>query len=314
VVAEISSHALAQKRADSTRFMTAVFTNLTRDHLDYHITMEDYYLSKLRLFAELLGADGTAVINVDDPYGRRLASEAKAKVLTYSAENEADIRAGEIGHSAEGLGFFANYMGRRLRVNSPLIGLHNVHNILAAFGALVAQGVPEEIAAKGIEAVRSVAGRFERVEGDYGFLVVVDYAHTPDALERAISTARSVAKGNVITVFGCGGDRDKGKRPLMGHVAANLSDYAIITSDNPRGEDPLEIIRDIARGVASGNYAVVPDRAEAIRRAVAMACPGDVVVIAGKGHEDYQEIAGRRTRFSDREEAEKALREKGCSL
>jgi len=322
VVAEISSHALAQKRTDCTRFGAAVFTNLTRDHLDYHKTMEEYLLAKRRLFEELLSKDGTAVINIDDPCGRRLARDLPAgdlsdgKILSYSIENKgADLFAEGIHHSTKGLSFKLAFEGAKVQVDSTLIGMHNASNILAAFGALMAVGIPAEDAARGICALRRVAGRFEPVHlqdegGSRDFLVMVDYAHTPDALERLILSARSVAKGKVITVFGCGGDRDRGKRPQMGRIATSLSDFTVITSDNPRTEEPGRIIEEILAGVAGRSYKVLPERARAIKEAVEMAAPGDIVLIAGKGHEDYQIIGDKKYPFSDMKTAEEAIKGK----
>lgn len=318
-VAEVSSHALAQKRVDCTSFKVAVFTNLTRDHLDFHKTMENYFEAKKRLFAELLAEDGCAVINHDDPFGKRLAGELRGKrrVLAYSAappgsgegdrvspaEDASGIRAENIQNLASGLCFDILFEGGRFPVSSRLIGAHNVYNLLAAFGALAGLGFSPRDAIRGLESLDGVNGRFEKVECGQDFLAVIDYAHTPDALERLIQAARAVSQGRVITMFGCGGDRDKGKRSEMGLIAAALSDFVIITSDNPRSEDPMAIIEDIKKGIPqdkAGRVEVIADRAEAIERAIGMARTGDAVLIAGKGHEDYQEINGVRSPFSDR--------------
>lgn len=316
VVAEISSHALAQKRADCTVFKTAVFTNLTRDHLDYHKTMDEYLLAKKRLFSELLQKEGGAVINIDDEYGRKLACDLNdRKILTYGVENKkADILAEKTSVSPRGLCFQLRFQGRSHEINSPLIGMHNVYNILAAFGALISLGFSPRGAATGVGLLKSVKGRFEKVESskDPGFLVVVDFAHTPDALERLILTARAVARGKVITLFGCGGDRDRGKRPQMGRIATSLSDYSVITSDNPRTERPEEIINEVLSGVAGENYTVVPDRAEAVKRAIEMANPEDIVLLAGKGHEDYQIIGNKKFPFSDYRLAKEFLEKRTC--
>ncbi|MDA8168086.1 MAG: UDP-N-acetylmuramoyl-L-alanyl-D-glutamate--2,6-diaminopimelate ligase [Nitrospiraceae bacterium] len=312
-VSEVSSHALAQRRVDGTGFKAAVFTNLTRDHLDFHKTMDEYYEAKKRLFSELLDEDGAAVINIDDPYGRRLAGETREKrrVLTYALENhDADIRAEGASYSTSGVVFDITYRGGRFRINSKLAGAHNVYNILAASGALLALGFSPEEAVRGTESLTDVKGRFEKVDCGQDFLVIVDYAHSPDALERLITAARAISKGRIITVFGCGGDRDRGKRPQMGSIAASLSDLVIITSDNPRSEDPVKIIEDVAGGAAGGNCRVVPDRAEAIKQAIDAALPGDTVLIAGKGHEDYQIVNGRRHFFSDQLTARDAIRGK----
>jgi UDP-N-acetylmuramoyl-L-alanyl-D-glutamate--2,6-diaminopimelate ligase len=304
VVTEVSSHALAQKRVDSTSFKTAVFTNLTRDHLDFHKTMENYYLAKSRLFADLLDENGRSIINLDDPYGQRLQTELKqhgGTVWTYGLDEGADLLASEINTSFSGLTFRIACEGKTYDVASPLVGLPNVYNILSAVGACRALGAPWEAIIEGLARSGTVTGRFEKVDAGQGFLAVVDYAHTEDALERLIYTARGLTDGKVVTVFGCGGDRDRGKRRRMGSVATRLSDFVIMTSDNPRTEDPQEILKEIEAGAARKNYMVEPDREEAIKRAVLMAGENDIVLIAGKGHENYQEINGRRSVFNDRE-------------
>ena len=329
VISEVSSHALAQYRVDNAVFNTAVFTNLTRDHLDFHQSMENYFRAKERLFAELLDQNGTSVINSDDPYGRRLISELKASnseldILTYGIETGADIIASDIDNSFEGLRFKILFKGKRYDIVSPLMGIPNVYNVLSAAGAAISIGVPWDVISEGIGKTGRIAGRFEKVNEGQAFLCIIDYAHTEDALERLISTAREILpppqppivkdghKGggnsslishppSVITVFGCGGDRDRGKRPGMGEIATRLSDFVIITSDNPRSEGPMNIIKDIEDGAAGNNYLIEPDRRAAISKAVEMADDGDVVLIAGKGHEDYQEIQGVRYTFSDRD-------------
>ncbi len=327
VVGEVSSHALAQKRADCTRIGVAVFTNLTRDHLDFHGSMEEYARAKERLFTELLVQGGTAVINVDDAFGRQLAEKLGSgglsgralRVITYSAGSEgADLTVSRVRMTVNGTSCTVRISSdgevREETVTSPLVGITNLYNMLGAIGAAVAVGVPWEAVTRGIAEVKVVKGRFETVSLGQRFLAVVDYAHTEDALERLLQTTREVVtpagggKGRVITVFGCGGNRDRGKRPKMGEVATRLSDFVIITSDNPRHEDPREIIRDIEVGAGDGNYVVIPDRAAAIACAVALAVPGDCVIVAGKGHEEYQEVAGTRTPFSDRKSLERAIR------
>jgi UDP-N-acetylmuramoyl-L-alanyl-D-glutamate--2,6-diaminopimelate ligase len=325
VITEVSSHALAQYRADSAVFNTAVFTNLTRDHLDFHKTMENYFNAKERLFRELLKKNGTAVINLDDPYGRRLISslrsDSERRILTYGIEAEADITAHDIHTSFQGLQFGIFFNGNRYNIMSPLIGIPNVYNILAAVGASISLGIPWQIIQEGIEKAGNVAGRFEKVDEGQDFLCIIDYAHTEDALERLIYTARELIKESeissqilpksfprIITVFGCGGDRDCGKRPGMGAIATRLSDVVIITSDNPRSEEPLRIIKDIESGTVRKNYIIEPDRKEAISKAVDMAKKGDIVLIAGKGHEDYQEIKGIRHPFSDRDVLKKTIK------
>ncbi len=324
VVSEVSSHSLSQRRVDHTRFVAVVFTNLTRDHLDFHGTMEDYFEAKRRLFTELLTEAGTAVINVDDEWGRGLLSDLRERevqgkgcpaILTYGIDGKADISASQREDSLKGVSFTLTCKGRTFRVDSPLIGIPNVYNILAAASVGVALGVPMEVIQEGIRNVGNVAGRLERVNAGQDFLCIVDYAHTPDALERLILTARELLRnkdgpGRILTLFGCGGDRDRGKRPVMGEIATRLSDFVIITSDNPRSEDPGEIMKEIVSGIAADNYRPIPDRREAIYFAVGKACAGDILLIAGKGHEEYQEIRGIRHRFSDRKVAEEAIMDK----
>jgi UDP-N-acetylmuramoyl-L-alanyl-D-glutamate--2,6-diaminopimelate ligase len=320
VVSEVSSHALAQYRVDGAVFHTAVFTNLTRDHLDFHKTMEEYYRAKQRLFCQLLARDGTAVINIDDQYGRRLASRLQSdgfrRCTTFGIASEADVAARDINNTFDGLRFVLSCGGDRYDVSSPLVGVPNVYNILSAASAALSLGLPWEVILRGIEKAKSVPGRFEKVQAGQSFLCIVDYAHTEDALERLILTARELLthpKGGsslpdvrqpaprIITVFGCGGDRDRGKRQVMGGIATRLSDAVIITSDNPRSEDPAAIIREIEDGAEKKDYLIEPDRKQAIKKAVDMAADGDIVLIAGKGHETYQEICGVRHDFDDRE-------------
>jgi UDP-N-acetylmuramoyl-L-alanyl-D-glutamate--2,6-diaminopimelate ligase len=308
VVAEVSSHALAQKRVDGTLFRAGVFTNLTRDHLDFHGTMEGYFLSKSRFFTDLLSGGATSVINHDDQWGRRLAEDLRGAVYTYGLETGADLTATDISNTFEGLRFWITARERTFEVVSPLVGLPNVYNILAAAGAAAAVGVPWEDILTGIRKSPPVRGRFEKVRAGQKFLAVIDFAHTEDALERLIYTARGLTKGKVITVFGCGGDRDRGKRPRMGAIATRLSDFVIITSDNPRFEETEDIIREIESGATGRNYIIEADRKEAIRRAVLMAGENDVLLIAGKGHEIYQEIRGKRFPFNDREVLEESIR------
>ncbi len=329
VISEVSSHALEQRRVEGAVFKVAVFTNLTRDHLDFHKTMENYFRAKERLFRELLDKDGTCVINMDDPYGKRLTSELGSasggqdlelkRILTYGIEDGADIVAREINPSAGGLKFRISFRGRSYDVSSPLMGLPNVYNIMSAAGVSISLGVPWQIILEGIRKTGSVTGRFEKLDLGQNFLCLIDYAHTEDALERLICTARELVKNSsrimqasprIITVFGCGGDRDRGKRPKMGAAATRLSDLVILTSDNPRSEEPSDIIKEIEAGVVRRNYIKEPDRREAIRKAVNVACDRDIILIAGKGHEDYQEIKGTRYQFNDREILEEAIKDK----
>ncbi|MDP2157223.1 MAG: UDP-N-acetylmuramoyl-L-alanyl-D-glutamate--2,6-diaminopimelate ligase, partial [Nitrospirota bacterium] len=276
VVAEISSHALSQKRIDNTIFKAGVFTNLTRDHLDFHNTMDNYYLAKKRLFTDLLDKNAMSIINHDDAWGRRLAESILTGTYTYGLEAGADLMASEMNNSFDGLRFIQTFRGRAYDIVSPLVGLPNVYNILSAAGAAASVGVPWEVIVEGISKSPAIRGRFEKIEAGQKFLAIVDYAHTEDALERLIYTARSLTKGKIITVFGCGGERDRGKRPRMGAIATRLSDFVIITSDNPRSEKPEDIIKEIETGAARRNYLVEADRKEAIKRAVLMAEANDV--------------------------------------
>jgi UDP-N-acetylmuramoyl-L-alanyl-D-glutamate--2,6-diaminopimelate ligase len=322
VITEVSSHSLSQCRVDYTLFEAGVFTNLTRDHLDFHGTMEEYYRAKRRLFTELLSAEGIAVINRDDAWGKRLLTdlreqgkerESRPSIITYGMERGSDVTALDPENTPSGVSFTLEYRGGSCRIVCPLVGIPNIYNILAAASVALALGIPTEVMREGIRNTPPVEGRLEKVEAGQDFLCIVDYAHTPDALERLIVTARELLKdrnlsGRIITLFGCGGDRDRGKRPLMGEIASRLSDYLILTSDNPRSEDPDEILSEIVSGISGDRYQVVPDRKEAITLAVEKAGPGDIVLIAGKGHEDYQEIKGVRYKFRDREVAEEAIK------
>lgn len=313
-VFEVSSHALALERVHGFRFHTAVFTNLTQDHLDFHGTMEDYFAAKHRLFE---GAGGPppafAILNADDPWARKIQTEPSTVRWSYGLEPRADFRAENIDAGFHGLRFDIRHPQGRCRIESPLCGRFNVYNLTAAFAAGVSLGLEPEAAAAGLSALRAVPGRFERVDAGQPFLVIVDYAHTEDALRNLIESARALSPRRVITVFGCGGDRDKLKRPRMGETAAALSDLVIVTSDNPRSENPLDIIRDILVGVRRHDtpHRVEPDRETAIRLAVESAAAGDVVLIAGKGHENYQVLADRTIAFDDREVARRILESRG---
>lgn len=331
VISEVSSHALAQYRVDGAKFKVAVFTNLTRDHLDFHKTMENYFQAKRRLFVELLSSNGTAIINIDDIFGKQLYSEllpvrwlsSTLNILTFGLQAGSDISASKINSSYNGMNFLLQINNESVEINTSLIGMFNVYNIMAAAGAAKSMNVPLSIIAEGIKNTKVVPGRFEKVDMGQDFLCIIDYAHTEDALERLIITARELLdfkdplisrKGGIITVFGCGGDRDRGKRPSMGRAATSLSDFVIITSDNPRTEDPLQIIDDIEKGVLTKNYIIEPDRQKAIEEAINMAKTGDIVLIAGKGHEDYQEIEGIKKHFSDKEIAAEAIKKKLSKL
>ena len=308
---ETSSHALALGRVYGIQFHTAIFTNLTRDHLDFHKTMEAYFAAKQLLFTGQGGAAPQfAAINHDDEWGKQLQVKPGTEVFWYGLEDGATTRARKISSKFEGLRFEIQHQGKTYSVESPLVGKINVYNILAAWCAGASYGLDPALIAEGIAGCRAVPGRFERVEQGQPFLVVVDYAHTDDALRNAISVARSLTSKRVITLFGCGGDRDRTKRPLMGMAAAELSDFVVLTSDNPRSEDPLDIMNDALVGVRRFDtpHVIEPDRETAIRRAIQQAAPGDVVLIAGKGHEPYQILKDRTIHFDDREVASVVLR------
>jgi UDP-N-acetylmuramoyl-L-alanyl-D-glutamate--2,6-diaminopimelate ligase len=301
---EVSSHALELHRADAIHFAAAIFTNLTQDHLDFHGTMEAYYAAKRRLFEP--GRSRHRVVNLDDPYGARLAAELP-DAITFAVEREADYRASGVRTDLMGSHFTAHTPEGDIELSSPLPGRFNIYNVLGALAAVRAVGVPVETAAAAIETAGHVPGRFEPVEAGQDFAVLVDYAHTPDSLENVLRSARQLTDGRLHVVFGCGGDRDRGKRPMMGEIAARLADRVIVTSDNPRSEDPEAIIREILVGAGSG-VEHDADRRRAIASAIAGARSGDVVVIAGKGHEQGQEFeGGRKIPFDDVTVAREAL-------
>jgi UDP-N-acetylmuramoyl-L-alanyl-D-glutamate--2,6-diaminopimelate ligase len=313
-VLEASSHALSMDRLWGCHFAAAVFTNLTREHMDYHRTFDDYFAAKRRLFAGTgAAAPDVAVLNTDDEYGKRLVGVAKSTV-TYGLESAADITTKKFQLTFSGLSFTAHTPKGKVEVSSRLVGRINVYNILAAIGAAQALGLSNEIIEAGIRNLESVSGRFQRINSGQPFFVVVDYAHTDDALESLIRTARELnPKGRIITLFGCGGGKDRTKRPVMGEAAGRLSDLTILSNDNPKTEDPLKIISDIVVGVqkTNGKYMIEPDREKAIGLAMDQAHAGDIVLLAGKGHEDYQILADRTLKFDDREQARRALRERG---
>jgi UDP-N-acetylmuramoyl-L-alanyl-D-glutamate--2,6-diaminopimelate ligase len=310
-VMEVSSHALALGRVYGFHFHTAVFTNLTRDHLDFHQTMEAYFGAKQMLFEGAGGpAPAFAVVNRDDEHGRKLRFSPKTRTVWYGLGQDAGLRARHISYSFDGLRFDMQHGKERLPVASPLIGKINVYNILAAAGAAFSYEIAPEAILEGIARLQAVPGRFERVDQGQPFMVVVDYAHTDDALRNVIAVARGLNPKRVITLFGCGGDRDRSKRPLMGQAAAEASDFVILTSDNPRSEDPLTIMNDALVGIRRTDvpHVVDPDRAAAIARALKEARAGDIVILAGKGHETYQILKDRTIPFDDREVAKEVLR------
>lgn len=314
---EVSSHALALGRVYGFEFHTTIFTNLTRDHLDFHGDMANYFAAKQLLFQ---GAGGPppkwAIINADDTYGRQIELHTSTRRITYGLHAGADLRAIDIEATFAGLSFDVEWQGRRYPVFSKLNGVINVYNLLAAFGAGLSLGFSPEEVAQNLAACPAVPGRFERVDVGQPFMVVVDFAHTDDALRNTIKVARALNPKRVITLFGCGGDRDRTKRPLMGQAAAELSDFVIVTSDNPRSEDPLMIINDIMVGVRRLDtpHIVEPDRETAIRKALEMASPGDILLLAGKGHETYQILRDRTIDFDDREVAHRLLEGFGYRL
>ena len=309
-VMEVSSHALELHRADAIHFGVAIFTNLTQDHLDFHPTMEDYFRAKSRLFTDL--APAHAVINVDDPYGARLAAQLGGAV-TFGLGSEADYRARTVETGLGGSTFLLETPDGEIELRSPLTGRFNVSNVLGAFAAARCLGVPAAVAAEAIASAGQVPGRFQTVDEGQDFAVLVDYAHTPDSLENVLSAARGVTRGRLSVVFGCGGDRDRGKRPLMGEIAVRLADQVMVTSDNPRSEDPAAIIDEILAGTGPDVEHEV-DRRVAIRRVIEAAEAGDVVVIAGKGHEQGQEFKdGHKLPFDDVTVAREALAELGSA-
>jgi UDP-N-acetylmuramoyl-L-alanyl-D-glutamate--2,6-diaminopimelate ligase len=324
---EVSSHALVLRRADFLHFAGAVFTNLTRDHLDFHRDMEDYFQAKRRLF-ELLPAGAFGIANLDDPRGAAFAAAA-GQSITYAIDAPADVRPGPLSLSLDGLAFEARTPRGPLQIRSPLVGRPNVYNILAAVATAVSLDLPTAAIEAGVSTLSHVPGRFEVVsEPRDDVRVVIDYAHTDDALRNLLETARPLAQGRLITVFGCGGDRDRTKRPLMGAVAGRLSDLVIITSDNPRSEPPERIIEEVTRGLAvppdrpgrgatprkATPYLAVVDRRAAIEKAIHDAQAGDLVLVAGKGHEKYQVIGERVLPFDDVEVAKSALARRRAGL
>ena len=311
---EVSSHALALGRVHGLTFHTAVFTNLTRDHLDFHGGMEEYFAAKSSLFSPVSGTPPkSAVVNQDDAYGRRLPLPSGGETIRYAIDSDADLRAREVEMTPTGLEFTLDFRGLRQRVRSSLIGRINVYNILAACGAALSHGMELNMIATAIAECPAVPGRFERIDKGQRFTVVVDYAHTDDALRNAIAAARSLSPKRVITLFGCGGDRDRSKRPLMGMAAGEASDFVVLTSDNPRSEEPLSIIMDALVGLRRYDtpHVVELDREKAIDRAIREARPGDIVLLAGKGHETYQVLKDRTIHLDDREIARAVLERMG---
>ena len=319
VVMEVSSHALAENRVAGVEFDTAIFTNLTQDHLDFHGTMENYLRAKAKLF-DAVSRNGrkrgkTAIINVDDAASGELLKHCLCKKISYAVKNPADLQTVDVDVRADGMEMQLGIRNEELGINAALgltlhvTGMFNVYNVLAAIGAALAENIPPEVIKRALENFRSVPGRFERVFADVPFTVIVDYAHTPDGVKNVLQTAAQIVDGKIITVFGCGGDRDNRKRPIMGKIAAELSDVIIATSDNPRTEDPEKILDDIERGIGEKIHERIADRRTAIFRAIELAEAGDVVLILGKGHETYQILNSGTIHFDDREVARDAITE-----
>jgi UDP-N-acetylmuramoyl-L-alanyl-D-glutamate--2,6-diaminopimelate ligase len=316
-VAEISSIGLAEHRVDELNFRAALFTNLGRDHLDYHLTVENYFVAKLRLFDELLARsrhrEPVAVVRGDDPHGRKVLERVAGAKVSFGLERGLDVYPERYETDLSGLRATISALGRRIEIRSALVGEINLLNILGASALSVALSIDVAAVEEGVRRCSGAPGRLEAVPVREGVTVLVDYAHKPDALEAVLGTLRRLTRGRLICVFGCGGDRDRGKRPLMGEIAGRMADLPVLTSDNPRTEDPLAIIAEVEQGLARAglvrieragqqarSYLVEPDRRRAIKLALAGAREGDVVLIAGKGHEDYQLIGGRVLEFDDR--------------
>lgn len=318
-VMEVSSHALALGRVSGVEFDTAVFTNLTQDHLDFHKTFENYLAAKCKLFEQVSAPNQVkdnkgAVINIDDSYGYRVMEKTTAPTITYSTLGKGTLNASDVHMSTKNSQYTVNYKGESYPVSMNTTGLFNVYNTLAAIGACLQEGISMEAIDTALKTFNSVPGRFELIEEGQDFAVVVDYAHTPDGLQNILETAKAIKENRIIIVFGCGGDRDATKRPIMGRIAAEYGDKIYVTSDNPRTEDPVQIVKDVEVGVKEAlrdgtSYEVIVDRREAINHAIHDAKAGDIVIIAGKGHENYQILKNETIHFDDREEARKALKE-----
>lgn len=306
-VMEVSSHSLELNRVYGIKFKTGIFTNLTQDHLDFHINMENYFRAKMKLFENC----ETAVINIDDEYGRRICDELSCNIITYGIEKKGDVFAENIIITGEGTSFNLNYKNEMYPIRLHLPGKFNVYNALGCAAAAITLGVPLAAIKVGLEELEKVPGRSEKINSKRGFTIVIDYAHSPDGIINILKTAREYTSKRLITLFGCGGDRDKGKRPLMGEAAGRLSDFCIVTSDNPRTENPMTIINDILPGIneTKCNYVIIEDRKKAIEHALNMGQTGDVIVIAGKGHETYQVLKNETIHFDEREIVHELLKE-----
>lgn len=327
VIAEVSSHALDLARVDDCDHDMGIFTNLSQDHLDYHHTLENYYQAKKRFFLEILKDGKKMIINADDPWGQRMIQEMGIRTITFGINNKSDVSVGIFDLSLDGIRAEIRTDQGTFAIKTPMIGKFNLYNILASAAVASRLNISQQVIKEGIESMHSVPGRFQKVSSESDPAVFVDYAHTDDALRNVLENLSHFKKKNIITVFGCGGDRDRGKRPLMGKAASELSDFTIITSDNPRTEDPLEIIGQIEAGITNNSikkyapedingvigekgYVMIPDRREAIHMAVSIAEPLDIILIAGKGHEHYQIIGDKKFPFDDAVVAREALRKR----
>ncbi|HLE26115.1 MAG TPA: UDP-N-acetylmuramoyl-L-alanyl-D-glutamate--2,6-diaminopimelate ligase, partial [Thermodesulfobacteriota bacterium] len=320
IAMEVSSHALDRKRVSGCHFDAAVFTNLTQDHLDYHETLENYLEAKKKLFSEVLRlsekGEKFSIINIDDPYGKEIAKESSGKIIYYSISKRCEgVHVEKASITPEGIWALFNTPWGKIEISSKLFGKHNLYNILAAATAALSLGASIEAVETGISRVESVSGRLDKVENTYGITILIDYAHTPDALRNVLMAVRPLTPKRLILIFGCGGDRDPIKRPIMGRIGRELSDILIVTSDNPRTERPELIIEEIEKGVHEitsdkKNYFRIPDRRDAIRKGIEIADSGDTVLIAGKGHETYQILGTKRVPFDDKDVAGNILRER----
>ncbi len=306
-IVEVSSHALDQNRIEAIDFHSAIFTNLTQDHLDYHKTLKNYFRAKAKLFKDI-DSNAFVIINNDDKYARKLKKITAARIITYGIENNAEVSAKDIRFDYQHTEFCLLSPQGKINLRSQLIGRHNVYNILATVAWAQKEGLDLSIIKSAIERLSFVPGRLERIDFDGNFGVFVDYAHTEDALRNIIQTLRCLSCNRLIVVFGCGGERDRTKRPKMGRVVSELSDFAIITNDNPRSEDPEAIIRDIKRGIRKANFCVIPERMEAIKKSLSVAKLGDIVLVAGKGHETYQILKDKILHFDDRQAVRECLK------
>lgn len=306
-VMEVSSHALDQERVEGINFHSAIFTNLTQDHLDYHKTKERYFRAKLKLFKSI-GPGSFAVINNDDAYASRVKKSCPKDIITYAIDKKADARAENIKFSFSHTEFLLTSKNEETAIKTKLIGRHNIYNILAAVSWAKREGIAAAPVKSALRDFSFVPGRLQRIDSGTGFSVFVDYAHTEDALKNAINALRELSPRNIIVVFGCGGERDRTKRPKMGRVVTELADYTVITNDNPRSEDPREIINSIKKGIRKNNYCVIPDRVKAIGKSLSLAGRGDIVLVAGKGHENYQVLKDMTVPFDDRRVIKECLK------